>query len=636
MRRTPIFLYVLVAALLLMTAVNTWQLQRIEAALLRGAPTIAVTSSGSGGSASSAPATTVASGLRFTPEEEAAFADPQNILKRPTRLLMNKPSFVQGGTLKRQTGSDPRGLNPYIANGADVSEYTRFISNRLAYRAPENPDEWRPELATKVVEEQVGLSYVITLRKGVMWHSPTVDWESGRYEWLKGDHELTSDDFAFVFDLLKNTQVGGNAASLRNYIEAFDHYEIIDRYTFRVVFKEKLYINLPTILDLEPLPRWLYMYDEDGQKYDDATWGLKLNEHWYNQKAIGTGPYRFVRWDSGKVIELAKNDNYWGEKPAFNKVLIQVVKDQSTWLRMLKNQELDYTQIQPEQYRTEVLEAKGPYLGETRIQKTQHSEASYFYIGWNMDTAYFSDKRVRQAMTLAFDRAGLVKNVFYSLGDVTTGPFSMQNPCYDKSIQAWPYDLQKAAALLDEAGWKDSDGDGVRDKLINGEKKSFAFTLVTYGGSTEYETLASVYRQALLSIGVKMTPEPLEWSTMLKRMDERAFDAYTGAWVPNWDVDLYQIWHSSEADKPQSSNRIGFRNPDADKLVEALRRAFDPAERVNVCHQFHQLVHEEQPYTFFYQRTRPVLYWDYLNDPEFSLVHPYRDLRFWSFREARP
>ena len=83
-----------------------------------------------------------------------------------------------------------------------------------------------------------------------------------------------------------------------------------------------------------------------------------------------------------------------------------------------------------------------------------------------------------------------------------------------------------------------------------------------------------------------------------------------------------QIWHSQEADRPKSSNRIGFRNKDADRIAEALRREFDPDKRVELCHEFHALVHELQPYTFIYQRSRAVLYWDYLNTPEFSLVPP--------------
>ena len=123
---------------------------------------------------------------------------------------------------------------------------------------------------------------------------------------------------------------------------------------------------------------------------------------------------------------------------------------------------------------------------------------------------------------------------------------------------------------------------------------------------------------------------------MLKKMNGREFDAYTGAWVLGWETDLVQLWHSKEADKTKSSNRIGFRNKDADRIADTLRRTYDSNERTKLCHEFHQLVHDEQPYTFFYQRSRPVLYWDHMNEPEFAKIYPYRNKLKMSFREARP
>jgi ABC-type transport system substrate-binding protein len=279
-----------------------------------------------------------------------------------------------------------------------------------------------------------------------------------------------------------------------------------------------------------------------------------------------------------------------------------------------------------------VLESQGPLLGQKNIETKRMPTLGYVYIGYNHNTPFFSDKRVRQAMTLSLDRVGMVKNVFYDLGEVVSGPFSKQTPCYDQTIAPMPYDLALAKKKLDEAGWKDLDADGIRDKIIDGKKVPFVFTLTTYGSSDEYATIANIWREALLYIGVRMDPRPLEWSTMLKKMEEREFDAYTGAWAMDWDVDLMQIWHSSEADKAQSSNRIGFKNKEADRIAEALRAELDPTQRVALCHAFHKLAHEEQPYTFFYENIRPVLYWNDLNTPEFAKIWPQFDIRYWSFR----
>lgn len=627
--------FAVLAALLL---VNVYQLNAVESRLIAleaGGLRVAT------GPAATTPAPGEAGASKSSllpwmdADNKALVGTTGQVLTPHTRLLVTAP-HVRGGTLRRQFGSDTRSMNIMMNSGADGSEWARYYSNRLAYRGPENPDKWHPELATSITTTDDGLTYLIKLRPGVKWHKPQVAADSPGAAWFLQDRTLVADDFVFALDIIQNPQTTARAAALRNYFEALVSYRAIDDLTLEVKFKERLTSNLPSLLDIEPMPRWMYQYDESGHKLEDATWGLKFNEHWYNSKALGVGPYRFVKWEPGVVIEFEANPEYWGEPPSFDYIQILTLKDQQAWIRKLKAKELDYTNVQPEQYRTEIKGKSEPWLGEPGLSLTQHPTSSWFYIGWNLERPLFADKRVRQALTMAFDRQGLVENVFHNLGEVTSGPFPMQAPCYDKTIEPWPYDLEKAKALLTEAGWTDTDGDGIRDKVIDGKKVPFEFSLVTYGSSTEYETIASVYREALLSVGIKMQPEPLEWSTQQKRTQAREFDAFTGAWAADWETDLMQIWHSKEADRPGSSNYVSFRNPEGDRIAEALRRAFDPTERDALCHAFHKLVHEEQPYTFFYQRETAVLAWDWMNELEYQVIWPNRDNRFFSFREARP
>lgn len=630
----------LLVLLVVIGAVNTAQLHNLEAKV---AAIAAQVESGvkvtSGASASRVSAEAVTSQLGGavcfgSPSEQAALEDPDNLLT-PYTFPPNWPDTIsRGGTLKRMIASEPPGLHLIASsNAADLSEMYRYITSRVAYQSPNDPDSWHPDLATKVTSSADGLVYDVYLREGVYWHAPTVDLADPRHAWLNVEHALTADDFAFTVAMIKNPQVVGRAAALRNYFDGVDRVEVVDPLHFRVHMNEKLYTNASLVLDLEPMPRWLYLFDEDGTRFDDATWGDKQNNHWYNQSGIGVGMYRFVEWQQGVRIVLERNEAYHGQTclaPTFDRIELNVLKDQQAWLRNLKTRQLDYTPLQPQQYKAEVL-GKEPYLGEPGLKLAIGQEASYSYFGWNQDRPLFQDKLVRRALTHALDRQGLLDSVFAGLGEVTTGPFDQSNPCYDSSIEAWPYDLEEAKRLLDEAGWKDSDGNGIRDRLIDGKKVPFEFTMVIYGSSAEYETLARVYREALLEVGIRMTAQPLEWAAQLKKTAERDFDAYSGAWAPTWDIDLYQVWHSKEADKPESSNYVSFRNPEGDRIAEALRREFDPEKRVELCHQFHALVHEEQPYTFFYQRKRPMLYWEHMNDPVFSKINPYRDARLFSF-----
>ena len=632
----------LLAGLFILGIINTVQLNNLEAGMIENKLAIAelrengVAVSALADSSGSVDATTSTGQAELSDEDQALIDDPANLLKPVKRSNYKAAVVKKGGTFRRMTGSDPPSLNPYGSNAADVTELSRYVMATLGERHIENPSLFAPSLGLSVTTPDDGLTYVVKLRKGVKWHKPNVDWQSGRYEWLKGSREVVADDFKFVFDMIQNPQVGGRIAPLRNYFESFERIEIVDEHTFKVVYNERLYSNLPMLLGMVPMPRWLYMYDEDGRKFDDANWGLKFNEHWYNQKMIGMGPYQFALWEPGVKIELKRNPTYFGERPSFDRVVMNIIKDQNAFPRKLKTGEADMTRLQPEQYRTEIQDAKGPLLGNPGIKFKEQSTLGYFYLGWNADTVYFSDKRVRQAMTLAFNREGIIKNVFVGLGKLTTGPFAQQNPCYDDTIEPWPFDLDLAAKKLAEAGWKDTDGDGILDKTVDGQKVPFEFSMLIYGSSSEFSTLANIYREDLLQIGIKLTPRAVEWSTMLKKMNDREFDVYTGAWVLGWETDLVQLWHSKEADKTKSSNRIGFRNKEADRIADTLRRTFDEGERLKLCRDFHKLVHDEQPYTFIYQRNRPVVDWDYLNDPEFSIVSPYRNLNYFSFNQDRP
>lgn len=623
------FALVALALLLGLSVVQTCQLDRLERRV------IALESGG--GPRPSASTSAGLTGPRTTEAElRADLADPTNLLRPMGRPLVKAATVARGGTLRLELPSDPRGMSPYLSTGADVVELDRYMNNRLALRIPGDLDHYAPELATHVSTPDDGLTYVVRLRKGVRWHTPAVDVTRDTYAWLREPHELTADDFVFVLDMMQNPAVLGRVSSYRTYFEKLTSYRAVDRYTLELKFSERLATNFSSIVDLSPSPRWLFMHHEDGKPLDAATWGTAINTHWYLARGVGTGPYRFVSWIPGVAIELVRNPDYWGEAPAFDRVVFRVVKDPASWPRLLKTGELDMIRLQPEQYRSVVVGAKGPLLDEPRVKTARATELGYLFVGWNAARPYFADPRVRRAMTLALDRQAIVAQVFNGLGRVTSGPYPQESPCYDHGIAPWPYDPAAAARLLDEAGWVDGDGDGLRDKLVDGRRVPFSFELMIYGSIPEWATFASVYQQSLAKLGIKLVPVAIEWAAMLKRLDDRAFDAHVGSWVMGWDIDLAQIWHSAEADRPGSSNRVSFRDAASDQVIEALRREQDPAKRAALCHTFHARVHELQPYTFLYQRDRAYLYWDYLNTPELSLLNPNRDVRFLSFREARP
>jgi ABC-type transport system substrate-binding protein len=254
---------------------------------------------------------------------------------------------------------------------------------------------------------------------------------------------------------------------------------------------------------------------------------------------------------------------------------------------------------------------------------------SFRYIGWNSLRSPFSDLNVRKAMTYALNREGIIKDVFVGLGKVARGPFLEGSTDLDPNIQALPFDLQEAAKLLDAAGWKDTNQDGLRDKVVDGRSVPLEFSLLIYATSTEYAALAAIFKEDLLKIGAKLNIEAAEWSLMQTRTHEKDFDGYTGGWTMDWTSDPYQLWHSSQAVAAEGSNYTSFKNPAADQLMEKLRETIDPQERQTILHKLHRMIVDSYNYTFLSTERRPFCYHKEVKGVRFSKVRPIPDARPW-------
>ena len=556
----------------------------------------------------------------------------------PMDFVLTLPEADMDGTLRRWYGPDPKGFNVVTENAADLQEYlVNYVFNGLAIRMPwTDPDRWAGELAERVEILDDHKEFIIYLRPGVKWHRPGgIDLTDDRYAWLRGDQYVTASDVIFSFDIMMNAQVENGF--IKGYYEELESWEAIDDHTVRVRWKERQQGNFANTMGVYIIPEFLWAYNESGQRFPDETIGLNFNSHWYgNRGLVGTGPYRMVGYESGVSIRLERNEDYFGELPAIRNIHYDIFTDPDGALLRLKARQHTFARLRPGQYHENIQRwqnvprdqwpADDPFLNG-QIQHDKYLGMVYYFIGWNADKPMFSSKSTRQALTMALNRQGIIENVFYGLGEVATGPFYPLSPYHDPNIAAWPFDLTKARALLEQDGWVDTDGDGLLDKDLNpgdGEEKRtpFEFTLMVYGNAPEYETLANVYREDLLEIGVRLRVEAVDWALMQGRMDDKNFDAYTGGWGLVWNPDPYQIWHSSQADIPKGSNRVGFRNAEADEIIETLRVTFDRDERIALCHRFHEILHEEQPYTFFWVREYVVCWWSELQRMTFARYRP--------------
>lgn len=595
----------------------------------------------------------LASGGGGTPRTGAAM--PESESAPPRVLHPDVPNFLKprdthwppagaalDGILVRDwpTG-DPKGFNPLLENGGDIIEWLQAYTDLALgdHNAWTNPDDWHGELATRVEVTDDFKEFTIYMRRGVKWHAvPNIDVNSPKYAWLKGDHPVTAHDMVFMLDLMMNPQVENGF--LKNYFAEIESWKALDDYTLVVRWKKKQYLNITWSVGIGPIPKFLFAFEEDGSSIPKETLGLKFNQHWYNNKGyVGCGPYRMSAYEPGAKLTLERNEQYSGEKPAIKEIDYKIFTDPNQTILKLKAHELSVGKLTQRQYREEIQKyeqsgqkpANSPFF-DGRIHCSTVDEPIYRYIGWNADRPLFADKRVRWAMTYATNRVGFLEKVFAGLGSLTTGPFQNTTPYYDSSITPIPYDLGKAKQLLTEAGWQDTDGDGLLDKALRpGDPKRtpFEFTMLVYGSKQEYLALANILKDDLLKIGVKMNIDAAEWSLMQKRMEEKNFDAYTGGWGSPWESDPFQVWHSSQADVPKGSNRVGFRNKEADEIIEKLRDTFDRDERIRLSHRFHRIVHEEQPYTFLFDEKGVYCAWSEVKNIVFSKVRPITNSLPW-------
>jgi len=190
---------------------------------------------------------------------------------------------------------------------------------------------------------------------------------------------------------------------------------------------------------------------------------------------------------------------------------------------------------------------------------------------------------------MAIDRTSFIEEMLHGLGRIITGPFYLKSWAYNTSIKPIPYDLEKAAATLASAGWVDRDGDGILDK----DGVAFKFELLISPGPAQ---LAPLIQANLKKLSIEVTIRTFEWSVYLQRISSGDFDAAQGGWYLAVDPDPYAIWHSSQIE--EGNNDSGFVNHEVDRLLEQGRREFDRAKRQKIYWKIHEIIHDEQPYTF--------------------------------------
>jgi peptide/nickel transport system substrate-binding protein/microcin C transport system substrate-binding protein len=232
-----------------------------------------------------------------------------------------------------------------------------------------------------------------------------------------------------------------------------------------------------------------------------------------------------------------------------------------------------------------------------KVKVENSTGKGYGFFGPNLQRPLFQDVRVRRALAHSLNRPFMNEKFRFNMSDLQAGPIYGRSPYASPKIKPIGFDLEEAKRLLKAAGWDDSDKSGLLDKIIDGKKVEFRFSLMN--PNPDFEKYLTVYKEDLRKIGVELNIQQVEWNSLMKAVDEKNFDMVAMAWSGVVEYDPKQIWHS-ESSRKGGSNFIGYRNPEVDKVIELARKTMDRKKRIELMNRFSELVAADAPYIFLF------------------------------------
>ena len=330
---------------------------------------------------------------------------------------------------------------------------------------------------------------------------------------------------------------------------------------------------------------------------------------------VTAGAYTISKRERGQEIVLKRRDSYHtvnGEqvrrKPHFETVRFKIIENPNTALLSMKKGDLEEMMLTPEQWKSQTNDDEF-YKFNT---KSYALEWVYYYFGWNFRSPFFKDKRVRQAMGYAFNHQELLEKHRFGMDEASTGIFHRTSPWAPKvALEAYQQDLDKAEELLAEAGWEDTDNDGILDNIVEFDndfdgtpegktRRPFEFTILT-SNRPDRIAICTLLQENLDQIGIRCNVKPVEFTTLQATMREHKFHAVFAGWGTGADPDTSEnLWTTKAIDNGR--NYGCYSNPEIDKLFEQGKRELELEERRKVYQKIHLTLWEDQPYTWLYFR----------------------------------
>lgn len=412
--------------------------------------------------------------------------------------------------------------------------------------------------------------------------------------WSDGE-PITAEDVEFSFRVIMSSAVP--VPAVRQGTDQLKMVKAYDDHTLIYFQKESLATNVWN-LNFPVIPKHIYA----DSIAEDPTLRTSRYHAQQEKTPVYGGPYEVVSRERGSNVLLKRRESYYmheGEqvrdRPYFEKVRHRVIEDTNTQLLALKSGDVDEALLGAEQWRTQTND-NDFYQNNTKVRG---SEWTFFYIGWNLRSPLFEDLQVRKALAHAMNYDEMINDLCYGLYPRCHGIYHPDAWMYPEDpAPLYPYDLDKAEDLMDEAGWGDSDGDGIRDKEIRGRLVPFEFSLMV-SNKPDRIAICNLYRENLESIGIRCNIAPLEAAVFQERTFEKKFEAAFSGWGAGADPYTGRNIFGTDADR----NYVSYSNPKVDELFDEGETEFDRDERAKIYGEIHNLIFQDQPYLFLYNRS---------------------------------
>jgi peptide/nickel transport system substrate-binding protein len=476
------------------------------------------------------------------------------------RLPADTGTPRDGGTLTVRVMNEPGCLN-HLADACRDSWVSR-MTNRLVTQtllAPSADDATlKPELASEWIESDDHTTSTFTLRPDVTFSDGT---------------KLTSADVIATLSAVMDPK--RETGALRGEFSALGSFKALDE------SKVQLTWSKPSPFALRALSRLPILSAQE------------LGGDWSKVQPIGTGPFVVEKWERGQSVTLVRRP---GGAAYLDKIVFRFVKDHTAAGAMFEKGQFDLmTSITPALWRS--LEEPKSAWARRDWNRIKSLDNSYSYIAWNQARPFFADVRVRRALAHLYDARLITKVVDLDLELPTTCPYFRGGGSCEPSLQPLAFSPETARALLADAGFQDTDDDGVLER----DGVPLRFTFLLPSTQVRLGKLVPMLQEQFKPVGIEVQIEKVETSSLSARVAKRDFDVVSRLWTEfDREQDLYPMFHSSQIDG--GSNWVGYASPEADRLIEEVRSEFDVTKRKRLEQALHAQLYSDQPYLFMTTR----------------------------------